>query len=82
MAMVSQTLKWCLVRVIYSYRALVRPWLQPCCKYVPTCSEYACLCLKHQPLTRALWLIAVRIIACNPLSPGGLDLSYQEHKEQ
>lgn len=44
------------------------------CKYHPSCSEYAMLAIeKHGTLfgvARGAW----RIIRCNPLSRGGLDL--------
>ena len=77
MALLSQALKHSLVSLIQVYRNMVRPWLQPCCKFVPSCSEYARLCLCQQPLHRALYLITRRILSCNPLVSGGLDLSYK-----
>ena len=45
----------------------------PCCKYYPTCSQYAVEALqKHGILkggTMAIW----RILRCNPFSKGGYD---------
>ncbi len=46
---------------------------KPCCKYYPTCSEYAILAIqKYGPVkggVKGIW----RILRCNPLSRGGVD---------
>ncbi len=36
------------------------------CRHTPTCSQYASLALKREPLFRALALIVRRVISCNP----------------
>ncbi|MBX4205022.1 MAG: membrane protein insertion efficiency factor YidD [Candidatus Doudnabacteria bacterium] len=43
------------------------------CKFYPSCSEYARITLTEQGAT-GLPKIAVRIMKCNPLSTGGMDL--------
>ncbi len=45
----------------------------PCCRFVPTCSEYAReAVLKYGALKGGL-LAAYRILRCNPLCKGGYD---------
>jgi len=38
------------------------------CNYRPTCTEYALSMLTTEPLHRAIFLIIIRVILCNPLS--------------
>ena len=44
------------------------------CKYIPTCSNYAINVLNEFGLIKGLYLATKRIIRCNPLSKGGIDL--------
>jgi len=44
------------------------------CKFIPTCSNYAIIVLNEFGLIKGLYLATKRIIRCNPLSKGGIDL--------
>jgi putative membrane protein insertion efficiency factor len=44
-----------------------------CCRFTPTCSEYAREALKKKPLVTALFLIGRRLLSCHPLHKGGYD---------
>lgn len=44
------------------------------CRYVPTCSEYARQCFLKYPIYKAILKTLWRLLRCNPLSKGGLDL--------
>lgn len=44
-----------------------------CCKFVPTCSEYAILALQKYQFIRAVVKIIIRLIRCSPISRGGID---------
>lgn len=45
----------------------LRPLLGPaCCKFSVSCTEFAVLKLQEEPLWRALWEIAKRLVRCNP----------------
>ncbi|GAB4320313.1 MAG: membrane protein insertion efficiency factor YidD [Candidatus Sumerlaeia bacterium] len=55
------------------YQIAVSPLLPMSCRFVPSCSEYALLALKAFPTHRALWLIARRLLRCNPLCRSGYD---------
>jgi len=54
------------------------PYLGMHCKYVPSCSQYACDCFTHYGFTKGLRLSAWRILRCNPLSHGGYDPAVKE----
>lgn len=43
------------------------------CKYLPTCSEYAYVCLARFGVARGSWLALRRIGKCHPWTKGGLD---------
>ena len=44
------------------------------CKYIPTCSEYAYIAIDRFGLIKGGFLSIKRILKCNPLSKGGIDL--------
>lgn len=57
---------------IYQYTfGLVLP---PACRFYPTCSEYAREALKVHSTHYAIWLIVKRLLKCQPLCKGGIDL--------
>lgn len=43
------------------------------CRYLPTCSEYACVACARFGAARGAWLSLRRLLRCNPWSRGGLD---------
>lgn len=55
------------------YRFFVSPWIPSCCRFYPSCSQYALEALhRHGPL-RGSWLALRRILRCHPWHPGGVD---------
>ena len=63
-----------LVAVLDVYKRRVSPLLPRSCRFTPTCSEYARLALLKHGLVRGLALAAGRLLRCQPLHPGGVDL--------
>ncbi|QWD72422.1 membrane protein insertion efficiency factor YidD [Polynucleobacter sp. MG-5-Ahmo-C2] len=61
------------IRLVKTYQLLLSPYLGMHCKYVPSCSQYACDCFSHYGLIKSIGLVAWRILRCNPLSRGGYD---------
>jgi putative membrane protein insertion efficiency factor len=58
---------------IRAYQLLISPHLGQCCRFHPTCSDYARQAIeRHGPL-RGLSLTTRRILRCNPLDEGGFD---------
>ena len=63
-----------LVGLLGFYKRRISPLLPPSCRFTPTCSEYARLALLKHGLARGLALTAGRLLRCQPLHPGGVDL--------
>lgn len=63
-----------LVALIDFYKRRVSPLLPPSCRFTPTCSEYARLSLLKYGLARGMTRAAWRLLRCQPLHPGGVDL--------
>lgn len=63
-----------LVALLDVYKRHISPLLPPSCRFTPTCSEYARLALLKHGLVRGLALTAGRLLRCQPLHPGGVDL--------
>ena len=59
--------------LIAAYRYLVSPWLGPCCRFVPSCSEYAADALKTHGAGRGSLMTIGRLCRCHPWNPGGHD---------
>ena len=55
------------------YQYLISPLMQPCCRFIPSCSCYALSALEHHGLAKGLWLSCWRLLRCNPWSAGGYD---------
>ena len=62
-----------LIAPIKLYRRFISPLKPACCRFYPSCSEYAILAVKKygpfKGLIKAIW----RILRCNPFSKGGID---------
>jgi uncharacterized protein len=62
------------VRLLELYKRRLSPLLPPSCRFTPTCSEYARLALIRHGLGRGSLLALGRLMRCQPLHPGGVDL--------
>ncbi len=67
-------LKWLLLGLIKLYKKVVSPLLGPRCNYYPSCSDYAAQSIQRYGILRGLVLAGWRLMRCNPLSRGGVDL--------
>ena len=45
----------------------------PCCRYIPTCSQYAVTAIERYGAWKGGWMALWRILRCNPFSKGGYD---------
>ena len=66
-------MKRILIGAIRGYKWLLSPALPAACRYVPSCSEYACAAIEHHGAlrgsARAIW----RLLRCHPFAKGGYD---------
>ena len=66
-------MKKTVLSMIRFYRRRVSPNKPPCCRFVPTCSQYALEAIERYGVwrggCRSLW----RILRCNPFGKGGYD---------
>ncbi len=60
--------------VIRFYQKYLSPLKRTgCCKYIPTCSEYAAQAITRYGALKGSVLALWRILRCNPFSAGGID---------
>jgi len=67
-----------LVGAIRTYQREISPRRRPCCRFTPTCSEYAARSLTTYGLRRGGWLAARRLLRCRPGGRRGPDPIPQE----
>lgn len=62
-----------LVFLIKLYQVTISPLLGSCCRFEPSCSQYAIDAVrKHGPI-KGSWLAVKRVSRCHPLNDGGYD---------
>ena len=74
-------MKFLLLKFIRLYQRTVSPdhgWLRcrfpfGCCKFYPSCSQYAHEAIEKKGVVRGVLLAAWRVLRCNPWSKGGVD---------
>jgi len=59
--------------MIRLYQRWISPFTFPCCRYFPSCSEYAAQAVTRYGLFRGSWLALRRLLRCHPFHPGGYD---------
>lgn len=70
---ISRILVWLLSLPIVFYQRCISPFTPPSCRFMPTCSEYACQALKKHGPIKGLALAIWRILRCNPWGGSGYD---------
>ncbi len=59
--------------LIRFYQRHISPFTPPCCRFVPTCSQYALEALEEHGFWKGSRLALWRILRCHPFSKGGYD---------
>ncbi|MBR7187499.1 MAG: membrane protein insertion efficiency factor YidD [Clostridia bacterium] len=65
--------KRALLWLIRFYRIHISPMHQPCCRFIPTCSQYALEAVEKYGAIKGGYLALRRILRCHPLHKGGYD---------
>ena len=60
-----------LVKFYRKYLSALKP--APCCRFIPTCSEYALEALEKYGAFKGTYLAVRRILKCHPFHKGGYD---------
>ena len=66
-------IKLLILYLIRIYQATISPFLGPCCRFYPSCSEYAYEAISRFGLIRGGYLAIRRLLRCHPFHPGGID---------
>ncbi|WP_128112898.1 membrane protein insertion efficiency factor YidD [Polynucleobacter necessarius] len=66
-------LNYVAVKLVRIYQLSLSPYFGTQCKFVPSCSQYACDCFNHYGFVKSFGLMVWRILRCNPWSRGGHD---------
>ena len=66
-------MKRLLIALVKFYRAAISPYRPPCCRFSPTCSQYALEAVEKYGALKGSWLGIRRILRCHPGRPGGYD---------
>ena len=59
--------------LLRGYQSLLSPFFAPCCRYFPSCSEYAREAIERYGFFKGGCLALRRILRCHPLHEGGHD---------
>lgn len=59
-----------LLKAIRFYQRHISPSLPPRCRYIPTCSEYACQAIARYGALKGGWLACKRLLRCHPFHKG------------
>lgn len=62
-----------LIKLIRFYKKCISPFKPACCRFTPTCSEYAIEAIKVHGSLKGTALAIYRVLRCNPLCRGGYD---------
>ncbi|TFV65671.1 UNVERIFIED_ORG: membrane protein insertion efficiency factor YidD [Bacillus sp. AZ43] len=62
-----------MIAAVRVYQRRISPNRPPCCRYSPTCSNYAVEALERHGARRGAWLTVLRLARCRPGATGGAD---------
>lgn len=66
-------MKHLLILPIWLYRVLISPLKPRCCRFEPTCSQYAIEALRTHGSFRGTYLTIWRLLRCQPFCEPGFD---------
>ena len=69
----STSIRAVMIRGVRWYQRHMSANRPPCCKYYPTCSNYAIEALEKYGAVKGTYLTIYRLLRCHPLGGRGLD---------
>jgi uncharacterized protein len=70
---VHQVSKRAFITLIHLYQHTVSILLGPCCRFYPSCSNYASVSIQRFGIWKGTLLALKRLMKCHPFHPGGYD---------
>ena len=61
------------IYIIKAYRRFISPMKKPCCRFYPTCSQYALEAITKYGALKGGYLAVRRILRCHPFYKGDLN---------
>jgi putative membrane protein insertion efficiency factor len=61
------------ILLVRFYQLCISPLKPPCCRFTPTCSQYALEALRKYGPVKGLYLAVRRILRCHPWGGSGYD---------
>ncbi|MEM1071028.1 MAG: membrane protein insertion efficiency factor YidD [Planctomycetota bacterium] len=71
--MIGRLFSWFMIRLIRFYQIGISPLIGPCCRFTPTCSQYAIEVIRKDGPIKGVYRAIRRILRCHPWNPGGYD---------
>jgi putative membrane protein insertion efficiency factor len=71
--MIKRLVTFPLLALIRFYQRAISPFLQPACRFSPSCSHYAQEAIGRHGACLGLWLALKRLARCHPLGGSGYD---------
>ena len=66
-------MKKIIIFTITLYQKYISPLKRPCCRFYPTCSQYALEAVEKYGALKGGFMAIKRILKCNPFNKGGYD---------
>ncbi len=63
-------MKYIGIALVKFYQKVISPYSRGCCRFAPTCSNYAIEAYNKYGFFKASWLSFKRILRCHPLGGG------------
>jgi putative membrane protein insertion efficiency factor len=61
------------IALVRAYQIGLSPFLLPCCRFYPSCSEFAIDAIRRYGPLKGSGLALLRLLRCHPWHPGGYD---------
>lgn len=71
--MMKKIIRKIFILPIRFYQLCISPLFPPCCRFTPTCSQYALEAIMRHGVIKGSWLALRRILRCHPWGGSGYD---------
>lgn len=75
-------MKHVMIKLIKLYQRFISPHKPRCCRFTPSCSQYAVEAFEKRGFFVGFGLMVWRILRCNPFSKGGYDPVPEKKKKR